>query len=249
MVRKNRFASADGLIAISARSRKDIIEAGICPEKIHLIYDSIDTDVFRPMPNARERFISNGDFVFGLVGRIEPAKYQMEFVLAAEHVAVRHKNVKFVLVGQAWNRTYAEKIEHFIKNAGLSDRIVFYGRREEMPEVLSSFDVLVSLSGGSVMYEALACGVPVLSAGYTRKEDSVHIIHDYNAMLVENREPDSLVRAMERMLEDSRYLHALAENTRPHVLSHLTDSIMAERTEAVYRTILDRRYGSYLCSH
>ena len=249
MVRKNGFARADGLIAISTRSRRDIIEAGVCPEKTHLIYDSIDTEVFRPLPHARERFNSNGDFVFGLVGRIEPAKYQMEFVHAAGRVAARHKNVKFVLAGHAWNRAYAEKIEHYIKNAGLSDRIALYGRREEMPDVLSSFDVLVSLSGGSVMYEAMACGVPVLSAGYTRKEDSVHVVHDYNAMLVESREPDSLARAMERILEDSRYLHTLAENTRPHVLSHLTDSVMAERTEAVYQTLLGRRETDLPCDY
>ncbi len=44
-----------------------------------------------------------------------------------------------------------------------------------MPDVLNSLDVLVSLSGGSVMYEAMSCGLCVVSAGFTKPGESIHL--------------------------------------------------------------------------
>lgn len=238
-VRKYRFMDADRLIAISPRSRRNLIDAGIKPEKVSVVYDSVDTNVFRPMPKGSGGFNGNGDFVFGLAGRIAPDKHQLAFVRAARIVASRHFDVRFVLVGQACDKEYSHEVEKQIKELGLCDRVVLYGRSEQMPNVLSDCDVLVSLSGGSIMYEALACGVPVLSAGYTRKEDSVHVIHDRNAMLVDSREPEDVACAMEKMLVDSCYTSRLAANTRAHVLDHLNDGIMAARTQAVYESLLD----------
>ena len=240
-VRKYSYVHADHLIAISPRSQKNLIDAGICPEKISLIYDSIDTDIFRPLPKDSHSFDGNGDFVFGLVGRIEPEKYQLAFIRAASIVASRHAKVKFVLVGQARKKDYAQEVDQQIKDSDLADRVFLFGRSEQIPSVLSSFDVLVSLSGGSIMYEAMACGVPVLSAGYTRKEDSVHVIHDQNAVLVDSREPKYLAQAMEKMLINRCYTNKLATNTRSHVLNHLDDHIMAARTQALYEQLFDER--------
>ncbi|MBE0537627.1 MAG: glycosyltransferase family 4 protein [Phycisphaerae bacterium] len=237
-VRKYGFVEADRLIAISPRSGRNLVDAGIEPEKVSIVYDSVDTNVFRPVPRGSGGFNGTGDFVFGLAGRIAPDKHQLAFVRAARIVASRHSNVRFVLVGQACDREYSQEVEKQIKEFDLSDRVILYGRSEQMPNVLSDCDVLVSLSGGSIMYEALACGVPVLSAGYTRKEDSVHVIHDHNAMLVESREPEDVACAMERLLVDGCYTSRLAANTRAHILDHLNDGIMAAQTQAVYESLL-----------
>ena len=237
-VRKYNYAHADHLIAISLRNRRNLIDGRICEDKISLIYDSIDTDVFCPMPKDLSGLNCNGDFVFGLVGRIEPAKYQLEFVQAACIVASRNPNVKFVMVGQTSNKDYTQKVKEKIKSSNLSDRVILYGRSERMPTILNGFDVLVSLSGGSIMYEAMACGVPVLSAGYTRKEDSVHVIHSHNAILIDIREPGCVAEAMEKMLSDTAYTCELAQNTRSHVLNHLNDQIMAAQTQALYERLL-----------
>ncbi len=238
---KYRFDSADHVISISPRSQKDLIGAGICPTKVSVVYDSIDTELFRPQSPASQRFGKNGDFVFGMVGRVEPAKCQLEFVKAARIIASRHTNVRFVVVGQPRNNDYAQQVKQLIKDSDLSDCVVLYGYCDQMSNTLSGFDVLVSLSGGSVMYEAMACGVPILSAGFTRKEDAVHVIHGHNAFLVESRDPDHIAQAMEKMLLDSRYTHALAANTRSHVLSHLTDKRMATQIQSVYAQLIGRR--------
>lgn len=239
MIKKHGFTYADRLIAVSLRTRKDLINAGISADKISLIYDGIDAEYFCPPPSGNHPFRSNGEFVFGLVGRIEPEKFQMEFVRAACLLAARRKTVKFLMVGQPWDVAYTRKVKHSIEVAKLSDRIILSGRCENMPQVLGGFDVLVSLSGGSVMYEAMACGVPVLSAGFTRKADAVHVIDGYNAMLLDNRDPQNIANAMEQLLTEKAYRQTLAGHTRPHVLQNLADGVMAAQTQAVYEQMLD----------
>jgi glycosyltransferase involved in cell wall biosynthesis len=240
MVKRNGFAQADNIIAVSARIRNNLVDAGISPDKISLIFDGIDTDLFCPCQHNKQCFSSNGEFVFGLVGRIEQAKYQMEFVLAAAILAARGEKVKFVIVGQERDSVYARKIKNYIKNTGLADRIIFSGRCENMPEVLNGFDMLVSLSGGSVMYEAMSCGIPVLSAGFTKKKDSVYVVDGFNALLLDSREPDSIALAMEKILRDKAYRQALADNTRSQVMQHLTDRVMTAQTQALYGRLLNR---------
>jgi L-malate glycosyltransferase len=244
MVKRNGFVQADNIIAISARIQKELIEADISPDKISLIFDGIDTDFFCPRQHNKQCFSSNGEFVFGLVGRIEPAKYQMEFVLAADILAARDNKVKFVMVGHEQDPAYTRQVKNYIKNAGLSDRIIFFGRCENMSEVLNGFNMLVSLSGGSVMYEAMSCGIPVLSAGFTKKKDSVYVVDGFNAMLLDNREPDSIAQAMEKFLRDKTYRQALADNTRSHVVQHLTDRVMTEQTQALYERLLNRHQAA-----
>ena len=237
-VRHYRFNYADHLIAISPHIHKNLINAGVCPDKVSLVYDSIDTDVFRPLPPSCRRLNQNGQFVFGLVGRIEPGKYQLAFLHAARILASRHNNVKFVLVGQVNHDEYAQKVKQLMKDFDLCDRVIMYGRCEQMPNLLSEIDVLVSLSGGSVMYEAMACGVPVLSAGFTHPMNAAHVIHDHNAVRLDSRSPEDVASAMETMLENTEYTRKLAANTRPHILSHLNDRAMATQTQSIYERLL-----------
>ena len=239
-VKKSCFERADNIVAVSARIRKDLINAGISPDKITLIVDSVDTDLFGPHALKRQHFSRNGELVIGLVGRIEPAKHQMEFVHAAGLLAARNNKVKFAIVGQERDAVYTQQLKNYIQNFGLCDRITLFGRSENMPEILNGFDILVSLSGGSVMYEAMACGIPVLSAGFTNKEDSVYVIDGYNAMLLDNREPSSIAVALEKLLTDGAYRQSLANNTRSHVMQHLSGRIMAAQTQTLYERLLNR---------
>ena len=127
MIINHQIAAADGVVAISKRIQKELLDAGVPAEKISLVFDGIDVDYFCPQPRDPRPFSTNGEFIFGLVGRIEPAKRQMEFVDAARLLAVRRHNVKFVMVGEAKNPSYTRLVKHRIENAGLSNRIIWGG--------------------------------------------------------------------------------------------------------------------------
>ncbi|MCX5637167.1 MAG: glycosyltransferase family 4 protein [Planctomycetota bacterium] len=94
------------------------------------------------------------------------------------------------------HQTFASKITGPFGVIAMSHPIVRTGRRDDIPQVLCSLDILVSLSGGSVMFEAMSCGKAVISAGFSTKEDSVHIQDGRTGLLVSSGYPSDLARAM-----------------------------------------------------
>jgi glycosyltransferase involved in cell wall biosynthesis len=233
---------ADVVVAISRRSARNVREAGIDDGKVRMIADSVDTAAFMPLADARARgrmaLGLSERFVFGFVGRISSAKFAGEFIDAAAIVARQRPNAAFLLVGEVRDDEYGTELKELVERHGLGGRVIMAGHRNDMPAVLNCCDVLVTMAGGSVMYEAMACGVPVLSAGFTKRLDSTHVLHDKTGVVLETRHPDEVAAAMVRLMDDDSYRKQLAAGSLRHVLEHLTDSAMVTRTQALYDELL-----------
>lgn len=205
-IRKHNFGKASVIVAISQRVERNLIAAGIAPEKIALIEDAVDLNVFRPNNQPtnvlRRDFASTAKVHIGIVGWIKPSKHQLEFLQAAAQVKRdSSKSVAFFIIGDTYSHGYFAALKRFVIENGLDGHVFFTGRRDDMPEILGSLDILVSLSGGSVMFEAMACGKCVVSAGFTSKEDSVHIQDGRTGVLLESREPMLLADTLLRLIE------------------------------------------------
>jgi glycosyltransferase involved in cell wall biosynthesis len=233
---------ANGLIAISPRSAASAIEAGIGRERIAIISDSVDTGVFRPMPESRAAVrkamgLGNG-FVFGMVGRVSSAKFVLEFLEAAAVVARERPGSMFLIVGDERDGGHARLVREYVDSRGLREQVILAGHRDDIADVLNCCDVLVTLAGGSIMYEAMACGVPVLSAGFTRREDSVHVLNDRTGIVLESRAANEVAMAMMKLMDDRQYRDGLGSEALKHVAEHLVDRVMAEKTQQVYERLL-----------
>jgi len=249
-IHKHRCNDADSLIAISRRVRKDLLYAGIACEKIAVISDAVDTDLFSPKPSAanilNRQFPQTQGLRIGLVGRIEPFKRQLDFLRAAECVLHTHgRSATFFMVGKVHCREYHQEVVDFIRVNDLGDRVVLTGGRNDMPQVLNSLDMLVSLSGGSVMFEAMSCGKPVLSAGFSTKENSVHIQDDKTGLLVASKKSGDLIDAMLQLMDNAdlrRYLGRQARKWAEDNFSHVS---MAIKTQALYEKVLTQYSEQY----
>ena len=173
-VRKYNFDRIDGIVAISEQSKAPLIQAGIPPENIEVVLNCVDLSVFRPPSEAvetgteteRARQQEIRPFVVGIVGRIEPFKRQKTFVEIAAQVAARCENVRFHIIGAALetpeHRTYQREVRKLVAELHLNERLVFTGHRTDMPKAMQELDLLVTLSAGSVIAEAMAAGKPVI---------------------------------------------------------------------------------------
>lgn len=243
-VRKHKCDHADLIIAISARVVRNLIEAGIRPDKIVQVDDGIDIELFKPQDNgnmlARDLPVST-DLLVGIVGRISKLKRQLDFVKAAALVSKSHsKRVCFLIIGPRYSETYFRKLEKYIESNGLVDKVLFTGNRDDMPQVLSSLDVLVSLSGGSVMFEAMACGMPVISAGFTSPKDSVHIQNEKTGLLVPSHSTSDLAAAMSRLIEDKALRTMIGRRARNWAVRNLYHHEMLRKTFHVYSQLLNK---------
>jgi len=242
-VRKHRLRSATSLISISKRITRALIAARVPVEKVVQIEDAVDVERFRPCPTRLDVLSSSSDETpainVGLVGRIEPAKRQLGYVKAACAVlADLPGQVRFFVIGETRDHDYLKRLKRLADANHLNGQLVFTGRRHDMPDVLNSLDLLVSLSGGSVMYEAMSCGICVVSAGFSGPEDSMHLRDGVTGVVIPSREPSALTAAVKHLVchpEVRHRLGAAAEQWARERLSHVT---MASRTMEFYDRLL-----------
>jgi glycosyltransferase involved in cell wall biosynthesis len=243
-VQKFDCDDADRLIAISTRITENLLAAGTSPEKVVRIDDSVDVELFSPEKNKqnvlKDEFELNGQTQIGIIGRIDGFKRQLDFLMAAKEVLRQSKSpVMFFVVGDIHSHTYFNKIQRFISESGMGKYVRFTGRREDIPTVMASLDILVSLSGGSVMFEAMAAGKAVISAGFSTKKYSYHIQDGKTGILIESRETADLVRAIISLLDSTQLRCRLGDQARQWALKELTHKNMAEKTQQLYDTMLN----------
>jgi glycosyltransferase involved in cell wall biosynthesis len=170
----------------------------------------------------------------------------MGFVRIAREVLQRTPNATFLMIGDIKDQAYSSQIAGFVEAHGLADRIHFTGRREDMPEVLAGLDVLVSLSGGSVRYEAMMCGVPVLCAWSRTAEESYHIRHGETGFLVSERDAGAVADLLVKIIEDSDLRSRIGGNARAWAEQHLSHATLVEETQRLYDRLLgearDKRF-------
>jgi glycosyltransferase involved in cell wall biosynthesis len=244
-LQKYHCDQATVLVPISLRVQLRLLEAA--PEirdKVVLIHDAVDKDVFVPR-HARcdlsvwhRQYGTAGKVVIGLVGRVEPAKEQMGFVNIARQVLGRTRNAVFLMIGDIKDQPYREEVGRFIETHGLTGHVHFTGRREDMPEVLAGLDVLVSLSGGSVRYEAMMCGVPVVCAWSRTARESYHIRHGDTGFLVPQRDVGAVADLLVKIIEDTDLRARVGHSARAWAEQHLSHTTLVEETQKLYARVL-----------
>lgn len=172
-VRSRRVAEAlagvDAVVAVSAHLAERAIAMGAPRDRVHTVYNGVDTTRFCPgdRDQARQRLGLNGHVpLITFVGNMVPVK-GVDILLRALDFALR-RGAKFrcVLVGDGPQR---REYERMVVRGGLSEVVRFAGScpLEEMPLWHRASDLLVlsSRSEGipNVLREAQACGTPFLA--------------------------------------------------------------------------------------
>ncbi len=245
-VRKHHCRKATRLVAISKRVQMRLAQITEIPaHKIVLIHDAVDEQIFKPMDrNAdgnvlRQHYVTGDKVLVGMVGRVERGKDPFNFVRIARDVLKTTERAAFFVIGHIKDRAYYAKIEKYLRIHGLLNHVHFTGRREDMPSVLAALDVLVSLSGGSVRYEAMMCGTTVLCAWSRRPEESYHIRHDETGLLVTEKTRSAVRKVLVDAIEHDDLRARLGGNAQAWAQKHLSHTQLVQETHDLYEQLLN----------
>ena len=180
------------------------------PGKLTVIHRGVDPEAFPYGYQPSEEWLKQwrrdypqleGKYVITLPGRITRWKGQLDFVMIIANLKERGLPVHGVLVGEPHPRKQAffKEVLAAIQNAGLEKDITLAGHRNDLREIMSVSNVVVSLSSdpeafGRVTLEALSLGRPV--AGY----DHGGVHEQLNALLPEGKIPVSNLAEMVNLL-------------------------------------------------
>jgi glycosyltransferase involved in cell wall biosynthesis len=204
-----RLHRADAIVAVSENTRRDILELlDVPPEKVHVIYQGYNADLFRPdLPQREvERVLQLYHLrvpYFLYLGTLEPRKNLVRLIQA--FALLRKKGpspIHLVLAGQkgwAYNNIFEE-----IRRLGLHDYVSYLGyvADEDLPGLIKGAMALAYPSlyegFGIPPLEAMAMGTPVLTSNVASLPEVV----GEAALQVDPEDVEAMAAALERLYND-----------------------------------------------
>jgi glycosyltransferase involved in cell wall biosynthesis len=242
-IRNFACRNSDVLIPVSTRIAARLSAAGVIPiEKIIKVSDAVDLKTFnigRRNDNIlRKELDIKGETVIGIAGRIEPEKKQFEFLEIAENLISQNANLKFVIIGEIKDQLYYNQMKDFINKNGMQNNVYFTGNRKDISDVLAGLDILVSLSGGSIRYEAMACGCCVVCAWSRQKSESYHLQDEKTGFVIADKVIEPVVSLLLRLSKDRELIRKIGDNAFAWAQKELGADKLVRDTEKIYADIL-----------
>lgn len=231
----------DAVVAVSGQVRTTLERAGVKPEKIFDIGNGVDTDLFRRTCNTdlRAALGLSGARVVGTIGRLGREKGHACLLDAAQKVVAELPDVRFLIVGDGVLR---QELAAHVANLGIADKVVFAGKRDDIPDLLSVMDVFVlpSLLEGHPMalLEAMAARRAVIATSVG--EVPRIIANAEQGIVIPPGDRRAIARAIMELLQDDRLRHRIAENAHARITQHYSARGMARAYERVYRSLVGR---------
>ena len=235
-VQKYRFHQMDSIIAISEQSKTPLLQAGIDAEKIAVILNCVDLSVFHPMSVTP----TSEKYIVGIVGRIEPFKRQKVFVEIAAKVAAHCKKVRFHIVGAALDtpghRAYEREVRELVVKHQLQEIVHFAGHRTDMPQAMQTLDLLVTLSAGSVIAEAMAAGKPVIGTPIGSTTDM--IVHGVTGYVIPSEPIAEIVNKIIELATDPTRSLSMGQRARKHAEETFSVQAHVQKVQDIYEKLL-----------
>jgi alpha-maltose-1-phosphate synthase len=244
---RTALEAADAVIAVSAGMRQDVLATypQIPPERVHVIYNGIDTDEYAPDPGADVLLRHGVDparpyIIF--VGRITRQKGLSHLLRAARALPA---GVQLVLCAGAPDTAELSAevtglVTELSRNRGGVVWIEQMLPRPDVIQLLSGATVFVCPSVyeplGIVNLEAMACSTAVVASAVGGIPEVV--VDGTTGLLVPAGDEEALAAAMTDLVSDPDRAARMGAAGRTRAVSEFSWRTIAEQTAALYRGLL-----------
>jgi sugar transferase (PEP-CTERM/EpsH1 system associated) len=219
---------------------------GIPSSQVLHIYNGVEVQRFTPRIGGRGSlgppgFATPNSFIIGTVGRMQTVKNQVLLVRAFLRLlsleATLRERVRLVVVGDGPLREECLRILH---EGGAANLAWLPGEREDIPDLLRSFDVFVlpSLAEGisNTILEAMASGVAVVATCVGGNAELV--LEEKTGTLVPPEDVDAMARVLATYVDNPEQARIHGSVGRARIVSQFSMQTMIEKYGAVYDSLL-----------
>jgi len=225
------------IITLTEQEKRDHLQCKIAPdEKFTVIHSGVDLSAFSDSqinaPAMREKLrIPPEAFVVGTTGRLTPIKGQRYLLEAAAMISPGNRDLFFVFLGDG---ELARELGKMASLLGIKN-VMFLGWRQDVPEVMSTFDIFVlpSLNEGmgKVLIEAMALGKPIVASDVGGIPDLV--AHNRNGLLVPPADVEGLVDSINVLLHDPKRREVMGDRGKV-VAADYSAEAMIKKIDLLY---------------
>ncbi len=229
----------DLVIAVSDEVKEIYVQQRkIDPKKVIVMPNAIALERFKPLPVEKGKELRKqlglkpDHLIVGTVTRFIEIKGNKYFLEAAKRVLHVFPNAYFLVVGEG---PLFSELKQLCQRLGIDKSVIFTGFRNDIPQLLSIFDVKVipSLSEGSpnVLLEALAAGKPIVATDVGGISD---ILRDgETGLLVPPQDPHAMSERIIYLLQCKEVRERLAMKARKESRKYSLDTYV-KNLENVY---------------
>jgi len=232
---------SDAFIAVSSEDRRRMIEIErIPPEDIVLIPNAVPQGEPASGRDVRSEFgIGADDPVVGVVAMMRPQKALEVLLEAAAILTHRFPTLRVVLVGGGSKQP---GLEARAAELGLGERVLMPGQRDDVADLIASFDVATLSSDFEgtplALMEYMDAARPIVA---TRVGGIPDLVDDgVEALLVPPRDPPALAEAIGELLSDRERAAELGERARERRRREFDIDVTAERVGELYEELYER---------
>lgn len=208
----------------------------IIPSKVTFVPNGIDLNKYPCRENK-----PNGEPVILMLGTLAVNKGQHLGIKTMRSVLALFPEARLVIVGDGIARS---ELEALVAEYGLSNKVEFLGRRDDVPDILAMAHILWQLSESEglpmVVLEAMAAGVPVV--GFDVRGMCDVIINDNTGCLVPYGDCHIVAAKTNELLGDRKRYQMLSNNARERVVKFFSLNSMVDGHERVLTANKDRSF-------
>ncbi|MEA5513218.1 glycosyltransferase family 4 protein [Nodularia sp. UHCC 0506] len=238
---KQAFRKAQIVVAVSDKVAQDLLEIGVPPESIEVILNGVNLQEFSPGVSDRQKWQLPESVPLALfAGDIRLSRKNLDTVLQA---LVKVPELHLAVAGNTEGSPYLQ----LTKSLGLSQRVHFLGQRSDVPELMKAVDFLVFPSRyepfGLVVIEAMASGLPVITATSTGAADLV--TPESGIVLSDSDDPEALTQAMQLLTSDRTLRQQMGKAARLVAEQHSWTNMAQTYLDLFEELINHEKYSSH----
>jgi glycosyltransferase involved in cell wall biosynthesis len=226
----------ESVVTVSVSIRRTLIEGGVRPDLIKVIYEGVDLDWVDSQRVPAPEPVNSG-LVVGTVAHLSPEKGHRTLLEAAARVLSRIPDVHFILVGRG---ELMSSLKAKVEELGIEKKVTFTGFRSDSEALMKHFDIfcLPSISEGlsSAILVAMATSLPVVA---TQVGGIPELVMDgKTGILVPPDDAAQLADGLCRVLESPQLREKMGYAGRQRIEEQFTLGRKLSETETLYFSML-----------
>jgi glycosyltransferase involved in cell wall biosynthesis len=224
---KKAFSQAKAIVAVSKQVEQELLEIGVPRERIRVILNGVDLQEFSPGEAKRQTWgLPEGVTLALFAGNAQTPRKNLDTVLRA---LVQVPELHLVIAGTTTGTTYPQ----LVASLDLRNRVHFLEHRSDVPDLMKAVDLLVFPSRyepfGLVVIEAMAAGLPVITASTT---GAAELVTPESGVVLPNPDDDqALAKALLPLVGDHNLRTQMGQAARAIAQQHSWDKMAQNYVE------------------
>jgi L-malate glycosyltransferase len=229
---------AHGIVVNCEAMRRHMIEdEGAPPERVHVCFNWIDIEHYRPLPPLRPPPVAGASLVIGVVCALRPEKGLLTLVDAFAQVRDAAPGMKLLIVGDG---PMLPVLEERAREHGLGAQCVFQPAVADVREWLREIDIFVlpSLSEAlsNSLLESMASGCTAIASRVGGHPELV--VDGKTGLLFTPGDAANLGRQLGSLIASESLRKQLSESSLSFVREHFNKDTSVRHLQELYRSFL-----------